>query len=149
MITMSENGPIPDIDKCLSEDAMWLYFSSWGDLVASQNTTSHIQDVFAHQKVITLDEVTSLNQHKTPKNTKLDIYPNPARSVINIRADQPLRNPEIDIYDSRGRNVRHMKIDDSHPSSAITINISALVPGIYKVLLHNGATALSDTLVVY
>ena len=57
MVAMTENGPIPDIDACIADDAPWAYFSSWVDLVASQNSTAHIQSVFAHSKVITLDEV--------------------------------------------------------------------------------------------
>lgn len=149
MITMSENGPIPDIDKCISEDAMWLYFSSWGDLVASQNTTPHIQQVYAHPQVITLDEITSLNHLNTPSENKLNIYPNPATSVINIRAEQPWINPEIDIYDSGGRNVMHMKIDAGNATPSINLNISTLRPGIYKLLLRNGDLMLSDSLVVY
>jgi len=149
MITMSENGPIPDIDKCISEDAMWLYFSSWGDLVASQNTTPHIQQVYAHPQVITLDEITSLNHLKTPAENKLNIYPNPATSVISIQAEQPWINPEIDIYDSGGRNVMHMKIDAGNATPSINLNISTLRPGIYKLLLRNGNQMLSDSLVVY
>jgi mannan endo-1,4-beta-mannosidase len=57
MIAMTENGPIPTINDCISEDAMWLYFSSWVDLVASQNSSAHVQEVYAHSQVITLDEV--------------------------------------------------------------------------------------------
>jgi mannan endo-1,4-beta-mannosidase len=56
MVAMTENGPIPSIDACFSEDAPWLYFSSWADLVASQNSAAHIQEVYAHKQVVTLDE---------------------------------------------------------------------------------------------
>jgi mannan endo-1,4-beta-mannosidase len=58
MVAMTENGPIPAIDACFAADAPWLYFSSWAELVASQNSTAHIQEVFAHKKVVTLDELT-------------------------------------------------------------------------------------------
>lgn len=57
MVAMTENGPIPDVDALVKNDAMWLYFSSWGDMVTSQNSNTHIQGTYAHSKVITLDEV--------------------------------------------------------------------------------------------
>ncbi|MBC7886297.1 MAG: T9SS type A sorting domain-containing protein [Ferruginibacter sp.] len=55
IIAMSENGPIPDIQRCFDSDATWSYFMSWNDLVASQNSNQHIIDVYASPKVITLE----------------------------------------------------------------------------------------------
>jgi len=54
IIAMSENGPIPDIDQCINQDAMWSYFSSWSNLVAEQNSPEHIQAVYNHPNVLTL-----------------------------------------------------------------------------------------------
>lgn len=62
MIALTENGPIPNIDECFAYDAVWSYYMSWADLVATQNSTSHIQTTFAHSNVITLNEV-SLSVH--------------------------------------------------------------------------------------
>ena len=42
LIAMTENGPIPDIALSFSQDAPWSYFMSWVDLVATQNTNTHI-----------------------------------------------------------------------------------------------------------
>ena len=55
MIALTENGPIPDVEKCLQDEARWVYFLSWNKLVAEQNTAQHIRDVFAHPKVVTLE----------------------------------------------------------------------------------------------
>jgi len=54
IIAMSENGPIPDIDQCIAQDAMWSYFSSWSNLVVEQNSIEHIQAVYDHPNVLTL-----------------------------------------------------------------------------------------------
>ena len=54
MVALSENGPIPDIDDCFRTGAAWLYFLSWNDLVARQNSAGHIHDVFWHPQVVTL-----------------------------------------------------------------------------------------------
>jgi Beta-mannanase len=58
IITMSENGPIPNPDDCLNYDAPWSYFMSWYDLAFSQNSNTHIKDVFANPRVITQENDT-------------------------------------------------------------------------------------------
>ncbi len=58
IVTMTENGPIPDPDDCLDLDAPWSYFVSWGDLVSAQNEASHIRSVFENPNVLTLESYT-------------------------------------------------------------------------------------------
>lgn len=60
ILAMTENGPIPDIQKCFAEGAVWSYFTSWVDLVTAQNSTQHIVDVFNHASVITLENVNDI-----------------------------------------------------------------------------------------
>ena len=55
IIALTENGPIPDIDQCIEQNAMWSYFCSWSNLVAEHNSPEHIRAVYAHPRVITLD----------------------------------------------------------------------------------------------
>lgn len=54
IIAMTENGPIPDPDACLEQDAPWVWFMAWGDLLHEQNKPEHIVDVFHNKHVITL-----------------------------------------------------------------------------------------------
>lgn len=42
LIALTENGPIPDIANCFTQDAPWSYFMSWDNLVTAQNTNPHI-----------------------------------------------------------------------------------------------------------
>jgi mannan endo-1,4-beta-mannosidase len=65
MIAMTENGPIPSIDALIEEDAMWLYFSSWSDLVIEQNTAQHIQQVYSHPLVVTGEAYTIWEESPT------------------------------------------------------------------------------------
>lgn len=55
IITMSENGPIPDINESLDLDAPWSYFMSWNDLVEAQNSKEHIKNVFCDPRSLTLE----------------------------------------------------------------------------------------------
>ena len=54
IIALTENGPIPDVDKCYSSGAMWSYFMSWSNLVDEQNTLDHIKAVYHSSKVKTI-----------------------------------------------------------------------------------------------
>jgi mannan endo-1,4-beta-mannosidase len=58
IIAMSENGPIPNPDDCLSLDAPWSYFMSWNDLVMSQNDRNHLKDVYNNPNVLSLENDT-------------------------------------------------------------------------------------------
>lgn len=130
MVTMSENGPIPDINKCIEEDAMWLYFSSWDDLVASQNTQAHIQEVFAHTKVITLDEmpaiVTSLENQDM--ESVLRFFPNPADNVLYIENNDV---SEVEVLDLLGRVLMKSSLE----SGKNIIDVSGLDKGTYLLSL--------------
>ncbi|MDA3822486.1 MAG: glycosyl hydrolase, partial [Bacteroidales bacterium] len=60
LIAMTENGPIPDPDECFKMGAPWSFFMSWSDLVSEQNETTHLQAVFSHPSVITLESDNTL-----------------------------------------------------------------------------------------
>lgn len=55
LIAMSENGAIPDPDNCFKMEAPWSYFMSWNDLVFDRNDSTHLQKVFSHSSVLTLE----------------------------------------------------------------------------------------------
>jgi mannan endo-1,4-beta-mannosidase len=60
MLTMSENGTLPDPEKMVKYEAQWLYNCTWvGDFIFSgnQNSQAHINYFFNHEKVTTLDEM--------------------------------------------------------------------------------------------
>ncbi|MDF1572556.1 MAG: glycosyl hydrolase [Bacteroidales bacterium] len=60
LIAMTENGPVPDPDECFTMEAPWLYFMSWSDLVESQNEATHLQVVYNHPQVVTLESENAL-----------------------------------------------------------------------------------------
>lgn len=136
MIAMTENGPIPDIDKCIAEDAMWLYFSSWSDLVAAQNSSEHIQQVYAHENVITLDNVLSSSTfEKKIISSVFQIYPNPAADVLNINfIGETEPQGTISIINIEGKVVMEQQITNN---KNLSVNISQLQQGIYICHFYN------------
>jgi len=61
----------------------------------------------------------------------LQVYPNPATAVINIKTDGPCRGA---IYNSAGVKVLELNIKDE---SVHAVNITGLVPGLYLIKLDD------------
>ncbi|WP_404420479.1 glycosyl hydrolase [Nibricoccus sp. IMCC34717] len=62
-VWMSENGAIPDPDTMFAEGAHWTGFATWyRDFLTDgkANSLAFVKKVFAHEKVVTLDEVPAL-----------------------------------------------------------------------------------------
>jgi len=102
IIAMSENGPIPDPDECLKNDAPWAYFMSWSDLVTAQNTNQHIAEVYNNSKVLTLENPTSIHEISNNSSLQYHIFPNPGCEIVNIVGTGITSLELIDIH---GRTV--------------------------------------------
>jgi len=79
IVAMTENGEIPDPDKCKQDKAMWSWFMTWNDgrntngethrdnfwTGEYHNTNAHKNHVYNHDLVITLDELPDLTAYRT------------------------------------------------------------------------------------
>jgi mannan endo-1,4-beta-mannosidase len=64
IITLSENGPIPDAEQLFLERSAWNWFCTWSGAFITDgvsNSTSHINTVYNHEYVITLDELDDID----------------------------------------------------------------------------------------
>lgn len=64
IITLSENGPIPDPEKLFTQAAAWGWFCTWsGNFITDgiSNSEAHINAVFNHEYVITMDEIDNID----------------------------------------------------------------------------------------
>jgi len=86
-------------------------------------------------EVSTFSEVSAINEYNPTFN--LNIYPNPASSVLNIEANQQNYSGQMIIRDILGKQVIGRKYDSSQLNS---IDITLLSPGIYflELTLTNG-----------
>jgi mannan endo-1,4-beta-mannosidase len=71
IVALSENGRIPDPDKCKKDDAMWSWFCTWNDSSTNGfwsgeefNTQAHKEHVYNHDLVITLDELPDITKYR-------------------------------------------------------------------------------------
>lgn len=57
-IAYHENGPIPDPDVLIKDEAKWVWFLTWHTIhIKEQNTAEWVNRVYNHDYVITLDEL--------------------------------------------------------------------------------------------
>jgi beta-mannanase len=78
MITLSENGPVPDPDLLVADNARWSWFMPWyGSFIRDgiKNPLSHWQKVMAHDYVITLDEMPDLKNYPLSDEPDYSAWP--------------------------------------------------------------------------
>lgn len=117
MLTMSENGTLPDPDMMKQMDAKWLYVCTWvGDFIfdGKNNSTDYINSFFNHNEVTTLDELptywlryTRNVEVKKPIRAKLS--PNPVNDCLLIEFDNNNEENSVAIIDSAGKIIMEEK----------------------------------------
>jgi mannan endo-1,4-beta-mannosidase len=140
MLTMSENGTIPDPAKMVELDAPWLYFCTWtGAFIngGKQNSITHISEVFNHTEITTLDE---LNKNWSKfvgveklglKKKQINCYPNPVSNRLNVEFVNAELPTEISVVNVLGETVA--RITENLGNRSIQIHTEGLVKGIYFV----------------
>lgn len=143
LLAMSENGPIPDVDKMYQQDAYWSYFCTWtGDYTTNgiANTIGHIDEVFNSENVTTLDELLPTWKNyvgdKTIRsdNSDVKIFPVPFSGELNINFEG--KTPDkITVFDSTGQAVT--TINNQSLTESNRLNMSQLPAGIYLISIDS------------
>lgn len=149
LLTMSENGTIPDPDKLFTQKAYWSYFCTWvGDFIKDgvHNTTEHIRSVYNHENITTVDELSdnwdtqvSIGQLRlNPKFESIKLYPVPFKNELNFSLSD--QYPEsITIIGQDGKTFKTMT--QSELCDSFTVSMKGQPAGIYLVqILKNGET---------
>jgi len=139
LIAMSENGPIPNPDDCLTYDAPWAWFMSWSDLVTAQNSNQHIIDVFNNALVLTLESPTDVNELSADPNTAYKLFPNIVRDIINIEGKPYSR---VELINTKGLLVFSSK------NSSGKINIQNTPNGMYLLKIYNNDESYQQKLII-
>jgi len=121
MLTMSENGIIPDPAKMEKQEAKWLYNCTWvGDFVfeGKKNPPTHINYYFNHTNVTTLDELPEYWSRYTKiadikKAGNISIFPNPSSDLLNLVFKNNQHPKNISIFNQAGKMVFEKITNDS------------------------------------
>jgi poly(3-hydroxybutyrate) depolymerase len=104
-----------------------------GDVVHVKGTAQHsinaTQKAFISDYFSDCDAVLGIEDYDL---SKIEIYPNPASNVLNIKVDAVLIGKIFSIYDNLGRNILVGKLN----SEISNINIAELTKGVYFLIIE-------------
>jgi mannan endo-1,4-beta-mannosidase len=139
MLTMSENGTLPDPQKMEEQSATWLYNCTWvGDFVydGKKNTSAHIDYFFNHANVTSLDELPENWSNYTAisnfaQSNTIRFFPNPASNHLDFVFKNTTYPKSISIFAQDGKMVFEKVSNDS-----CSIDTTSFHPGIYIVKIE-------------
>lgn len=144
LVTLSENGVMPDPDNLIADEAGWSWFMTWsGDFVRNPavNPLSHWQKIMDHQYVLTRDEMpdrsgpTSTFRVPAGSETYEVMTDFPHKRLIVTPGDQ-IREYDIRIYDLYGR----MRGFYPNQTGDASVFLNQFTEGIYIVRLESGGS---------
>lgn len=140
VLTMSENGTLPDPDKLNSEQAPWSYFCTWvGSFLfdGKKNTLEHLSRVFNHENITTADELpenwmdqTGINDLKKKRPLERPFYPNPVSDQLHYRFEKELPM-SVKLINQSGQTI--MMLNGETLGNAGRIDFDELRPGFYTI----------------
>jgi hypothetical protein len=106
-VGMSENGPLPDMDRVVKEQANWLFFTTWSGRVLTQNNSKEqLIAAYHHPSVLTLADLPELNHYPfkaAGKAVRLGFPAPPGDVAVGGLRRLPVT---VAVQDEAGRTVR-------------------------------------------
>ncbi len=142
LVGMSENGPIPDPERIVSEKAGWLFFVTWsGNILTEKNTREQLNKAFNHPRIVNLGDLPDLKNYLfqvAGKPVKLGFPAAPQELAI----DGLLRSPlTVAVLDKNGRTIRDGSFD---VILALKANSKAKLGGTLTQPTVNGLATFAD-----
>lgn len=134
LISLSENGPIPDVDKMYDEGAAWSWwmpwYESWGSAFVSQTAASVWQKNLADERIITLDEMPGWdNYNEAASATKVcPTSTENAKYGAGSGSSEDYKNMMMAVtyktLGENGANIELQKVPDLTGASTVSVKIT-------------------------
>jgi hypothetical protein len=119
----------------ISNSIRAIKFGDWYHTESSNYKTfdGELDDIGMWNRALTIEEISNLYNginvglNETSQNNLFSVFPNPAQSLINVKADNKLIGEVYSIYDKTGKVVLTGKLN----SDNTTIELGNLSGGIY------------------
>ncbi len=87
IVTLAENGPIPDIDKMADEDAMWSWwmpwYQSWSGGFVDQTSKDEWKKCMSDERIITLDRMPGWDKYSAIEVIETDVQTSDLQFNLN------------------------------------------------------------------
>ncbi|MCX6226935.1 MAG: glycosyl hydrolase [Bacteroidia bacterium] len=141
MITLSENGVMPDPDNLVADESGWSWFMTWnGDFVRNPavNPLSLWQKIMNHQYVLTRDEMPDrsgpTSTFRIPEGTEsYEVVADFTRQRLMVTPVDQFREYNIRIFDLCGR-IRGFYPNQTGDAS---VGLNQITEGIYIIRLES------------
>ena len=134
ILSLSENGPIPDVDKMYEDGATWSWWMPWYDSWSAGYVSQTAADVWtknlADERIITLDEMPGWDNYNEAA-AATNVCPTSTQNA-KFGADTAKANPEnVDLVmgvtykaiNDSGANIEFKKIPDLTGAKSIAVTI--------------------------
>ena len=124
-----QNGPCNDGDGCIVT-------RTW--IRRSCGTIAEIQDqTITVDCNITFGDNLSINRFRR-NLSELSVSPNPGKNVVMVSWPQNLEHAGvIELLDLSGRVIQTEKVQNSHSTNSLQLNVDAIQPGIYLIRMSS------------
>ena len=134
IISLSENGPIPDVDKMYDEGATWSWwmpwYESWSGGYVSQTAASVWQKNLADERIITLDKMPGWDKY-TETATATKVCPTSTEGS-NFAADtskkEDYKNMMMAVtytaLNDSGANIEFQKVPNLTGATSVSVKIT-------------------------
>jgi hypothetical protein len=143
LLALSENGPIPDPDRLVSEKAGWLFFTTWsGNVLMKSNSKEQLTRAYHNPYVLNLDDLPDVKRFPfkaAGKAVKLGFPASPGDVACGGTRRLPVT---VAVEDAEGRIVRNETV-------AVTLSLGdggdrAKLQGTLTVKTINGVAVFRD-----
>ncbi len=112
LIAMTENGAIPDPDLLQIYDAPWSWFCTWNNFPQTGNSVAHLQKVYSHPFVLTLDELPPIASYPLTSFDELQ------RLLTRLTQSGDLRAPASALLNVGLKQARYL-VSKGHTKLAV------------------------------
>ncbi|MBS7272110.1 MAG: beta-mannosidase [Fibrobacter sp.] len=133
IISLSENGPIPDVDNMYNEGATWSWwmpwYDSWGsDKHISQTSASVWQKNLADERIITLDEMPGWDNYNEAASATKVCATSTANAKYGAGSAEEVKNLMMAVtytaLNDSGANIELQKVPNLTGAKTVSIKIT-------------------------
>jgi len=114
---------------------------------ATMNTKENMDILFSDVIQFYQELLSGINDHNSPENTKLVIYPNPASSFFRVQTQQK-GEIEFRLMDLTGKTIKSKRLVAKKAGGEMEFSVKNLPPGLYFLIADNGKSRLSTKVMI-
>lgn len=135
MLSLSENGPIPDVTNMHADQAVWSWwmpwYQSWSGGYADSTSNEVWTSNMASDKIITLDEmpgwdnytIVAAGKQQCPTSTANAKYSGDADKASGAAKDYKMAVTVKELEENAGANLEYTKVPNLSTSKSVSVEI--------------------------